>query len=37
MIEIPLSTAIFEGYATCLEQNRRAASTVYRNSLPAAP
>jgi hypothetical protein len=31
MIEIPLSTAIFEHYATRLAQNRRAASTVYRN------
>jgi integrase len=31
MIEIHLSTAIFENYATRLEQNRRAASTVYRN------
>jgi integrase len=31
MIEIPLSTAIFENYASRLEQNRRAASTVYRN------
>jgi len=31
LIKIPLSTLIFESYATRLEQNRRAASTVYRN------
>jgi integrase len=31
VISIPLSTPIFEGYANHLEQNRRAATTIYRN------
>jgi integrase len=31
MIEIPLTTPIFESYAAHLEQKRRAATTIYRN------
>jgi len=31
MISIPLATPIFESYANHLEQNRRAATTIYRN------